>query len=220
MNCSVMNKPGKSSTKEAQHETIYGKQSSGDLQSRLKTRKLLGVGECEDGSVPLSKISQILGSDDHYIINMPAGLRLWQVTTAVVFTSVSLLSIFFPVTIFNMLFSSGCGNDAVLPLRLFGAALICLALLFWSSVKSVSRYIIRWTLLAEVLYLSLQVMVVWFTLWDTNHFSFPSLLVVVTMVMAIIISLYFYSILAGITFKTLLKGRALFADFTQNDKFD
>ncbi|XP_071487578.1 tumor protein p53-inducible protein 11-like isoform X1 [Diadema antillarum] len=195
------------------------KQSSGDLQSRLKTRKLLGVGECEDGSVPLSKISQILGSDDHYLINFPAGLRLWQVTTAIVFTSVSLLCIFFPVSLFNLLFASECGRDAVLPIRLFGAAVTCLALLFWSAVKSVSRYVIRWTLLAEVLYLSIQVTVIWFTLWETTFLSFTSFLILATMAMAIVISLYFYCTLAGITFKSLLKGKMLFADFTQ-DKFD
>ncbi|XP_038049598.1 tumor protein p53-inducible protein 11-like isoform X2 [Patiria miniata] len=133
------------------------KQSSGDLQSRLKTRKLLGVGECEDGSVPVSKISQILGSDDHYLMTLPNGLRLWQVATALVFTAVALLAMIFPVALFDAIFASNCSADAILPIRLFGAALTCLGLLFWSAVKSVSRYIIRWTLLSQVLYLSIQV---------------------------------------------------------------
>lgn len=38
--------------------------SSGDLHSRLKTRKLLGVGETDDGDVHRSKVSNF------YIINV------------------------------------------------------------------------------------------------------------------------------------------------------
>jgi hypothetical protein len=35
---------------------FYRKHSSGDLHSRLKTRKLLGVGETDDGDVHRSKV--------------------------------------------------------------------------------------------------------------------------------------------------------------------
>lgn len=35
---------------------IFRKHSSGDLHSRLKTRKLLGVGETDDGDVHRSKV--------------------------------------------------------------------------------------------------------------------------------------------------------------------
>ena len=35
----------------------FRKHSSGDLHSRLKTRKLLGVGETDDGDVHRSKVS-------------------------------------------------------------------------------------------------------------------------------------------------------------------
>ena len=37
--------------------SIFRKHSSGDLHSRLKTRKLLGVGETDDGDVHRSKVS-------------------------------------------------------------------------------------------------------------------------------------------------------------------
>ena len=39
------------------HLSIFRKHSSGDLHSRLKTRKLLGVGETDDGDVHRSKVS-------------------------------------------------------------------------------------------------------------------------------------------------------------------
>ena len=37
--------------------SIFRKHSSGDLHSRLKTRKLLGVGETDDGDVHRSKVN-------------------------------------------------------------------------------------------------------------------------------------------------------------------
>ncbi|XP_033645607.1 tumor protein p53-inducible protein 11-like isoform X2 [Asterias rubens] len=188
------------------------KQSSGDLQSRLKTRKLLGVGECEDGSVPVSKISQILGNDDHYLLTLPNGLRLWQVASALVFSAVALLAIMFPVPLFDGIFASNCGPDAILPIRLFGAALSCLGLLFWSAVKSVSRYIIRWTLLSQVLYLSIQATVMMCTLCGSLSFNFPSVLVLLVVVMAITISLYFYAILSGFSAKWLWKPKMIIYD--------
>ncbi|CAL1548084.1 unnamed protein product, partial [Lymnaea stagnalis] len=54
------------------------KHSSGDLHSRLKTRKLLGVGETDDGDIHRSKLSQILGHSDQLYIRLPYGLRIWQ----------------------------------------------------------------------------------------------------------------------------------------------
>ena len=37
----------------------------------------------------------------------------------------SFQSIFFPVSLFDLIFASECGQDAVLPVRLFGAAVTC-----------------------------------------------------------------------------------------------
>ncbi|XP_022108651.1 tumor protein p53-inducible protein 11-like isoform X2 [Acanthaster planci] len=196
------------------------KQSSGDLQSRLKTRKLLGVGECEDGSVPVSKISQILGSDDHYLMTLPNGLRLWQVATAIVFSAVALLAMIFPVPLFDAIFASNCSADAILPIRLFGAALTCLGLLFWGAVKSVSRYIIRWTLLSQVLYLSIQATVMMCSLYGSLSFNFSSVLVLLVLFMAITISLYFYAILSGFNAKWLWKPKMVTYDVSSADKSD
>ena len=44
----------------------YRKHSSGDLHSRLKTRKLLGVGETDDGDVHRSKV-KVQGHDQFTI---------------------------------------------------------------------------------------------------------------------------------------------------------
>ena len=41
--------------------SLFRKHSSGDLHSRLKTRKLLGVGETDDGDVHRSKVRKTAG---------------------------------------------------------------------------------------------------------------------------------------------------------------
>ncbi|KAI8783403.1 tumor protein p53-inducible protein 11 isoform X2, partial [Biomphalaria glabrata] len=65
---------------------LLRKHSSGDLHSRLKTRKLLGVGETDDGDIHRSKLSQILGHSDQLYIRLPYGLRIWQLLIAIMFT--------------------------------------------------------------------------------------------------------------------------------------
>ncbi|XP_072047884.1 tumor protein p53-inducible protein 11-like isoform X2 [Amphiura filiformis] len=213
--------PPVSPSKKNADDFDFTKQSSGDLQSRLKTRKLLGVGENEDGSVPLSKISQILGHDDHYLINLPAGLRLWQVTTAVAFTAIASLAMCFPVGLFETVFASSCGQESVLPIRLFGGAITCLALLYWSAIKSVSRHIIRWTLLTEILYLTIQTLVMFLSLLGNGAFSFSSILVLALFVMSITISIHFYATLSGISSRWLWATyQAITSDLTGSDKTD
>ena len=62
------------------------KSSCGDLQSRLKVRKMLGVGDTT-GSVGSagSKISQILGHSDNLIFQLPPTLAAWLLLTAGLF---------------------------------------------------------------------------------------------------------------------------------------
>lgn len=183
------------------------KQSSGDLQSRLKTRKLLGVGECEDGSVPLSKISQILGTDDNYLQSFPVGLRLWQVTTSIVFSAVAILAIFVPISLFDVLFNTKCGEESILPIRLFGAAVTCVALHCWTSTRSLSRAVIERHLLSESFYLAMLFLVVVFTLWGRGLFTFPIILVIALIIMSFMISFYFYCVMSG-RVRSLMRARS------------
>ncbi|XP_033126269.1 tumor protein p53-inducible protein 11-like isoform X2 [Anneissia japonica] len=178
------------------------KQSSGDLQSRLKTRKLLGVGESEDGSVPMSKISQILGNDDHFLLAFPAGLRLWQVTTSFVFTAVALMAIIFPSKLILYSNIPECSAENNYPIMFFGASLACLAVLFWSAVYSPSRHVIRWTLVAQILYFALQTIVFISMIWEINTFSFLNVVIVVFHVLLTTISLLYYLRIIGYRFST------------------
>ncbi|CAF1303151.1 unnamed protein product [Didymodactylos carnosus] len=80
------------------------KNSCGDLQSRLKVRKVLGVGKCgDDGDIYSSKISQILGHSDHLVYYTPNGLILWLMIMAIVFGSLCVSAAFFPQLLFLLL---------------------------------------------------------------------------------------------------------------------
>ncbi|XP_066270735.1 tumor protein p53-inducible protein 11-like [Branchiostoma lanceolatum] len=80
-----------SSSSSSSPPLLLRKESCGDLQSRLKTRKMLGVGEDDDGEIHRSKISQILGRSEHLKTRLPTGLRTWQVLSAATITALALV---------------------------------------------------------------------------------------------------------------------------------
>ncbi|UJR21913.1 hypothetical protein I4U23_024983 [Adineta vaga] len=67
------------------------KNSCGDLQSRLKVRKVLGVGDTAG-----SKISQILGHSDHIIFQLPPKLAAWLLLTTALFSCFTLMGFLWP----------------------------------------------------------------------------------------------------------------------------
>ncbi|CAF1917216.1 unnamed protein product [Rotaria magnacalcarata] len=75
---------------------LYSRKSScGDLQSRLKVRKVLGVGDAT-GSTSGSKISQILGQSDNLIFNLSPKLATWLFFVATFFSCFSVMGILWP----------------------------------------------------------------------------------------------------------------------------
>ncbi|KRZ15322.1 Tumor protein p53-inducible protein 11, partial [Trichinella zimbabwensis] len=83
------------STKVKNNSTIYdGKESLRDLQSRLKTRKVLGVGEIRnEGDVYRSKISQVLGYWIPAQSQLPRGLQFCHYFTLFYLFSTGILLI-------------------------------------------------------------------------------------------------------------------------------
>lgn len=135
------------------------KHSSGDLHSRLKTRKLLGVGETDDGDIHRSKLSQILGHSDQLYIRLPYGLRIWQMALALMFSVVGVWAVLFPSHLFASAAEVGDGDHVTYPVRLYGGALISLSLVFWMTLSSQDRDTIRMCLLASIVYFSIQIIV-------------------------------------------------------------
>ncbi|CAH1785480.1 unnamed protein product, partial [Owenia fusiformis] len=134
------------------------KHSSGDLHSRLKTRKLLGVGETDDGDVHRSKLSQILGHSEQLYVKLPKGLRIWQLVTGLMFAFVALWALIFPCSLFDLSLESAT-TGITLPIRLYGATLLSLSVIFWSTLHSNDKDVIRWSLLASAIYFTVQTLV-------------------------------------------------------------
>ncbi|XP_045176819.2 uncharacterized protein LOC123537234 isoform X2 [Mercenaria mercenaria] len=175
----------------------YRKHSSGDLHSRLKTRKLLGVGETDDGDVHRSKLSQILGHSDQLYIRLPSGLRLWQIVLAVVFSVLSLWALLFPGHYFHAMYDMD-GSSFTFPIRLYACALICISVMYWSTVHAADRDVIRMILLSSVVFFTLQSGVLmsswlpWLPSTSPTSFLCSVFMAFVARLLVIAISSYFY----------------------------
>ncbi|XP_013407269.1 uncharacterized protein LOC106171458 isoform X2 [Lingula anatina] len=168
------------------------KHSSGDLQSRLKTRKLLGVGETDDGDVHRSKLSQILGHSEQLYTKLPKGLRLWQYITGVWFFLIAVWALCFPAHFFGITFDQENSNHLTVPLRLYGAALLSFALLFWSTWVSVDKNVIKWSVVSSTVYFSIHAVVSLGTLLVNGGVSRYSALLLLCRMGFIGVSIYYY----------------------------
>ncbi|BFZ15752.1 hypothetical protein BsWGS_18790 [Bradybaena similaris] len=177
-------------------EITERKHSSGDLHSRLKTRKLLGVGETDDGDIHRSKLSQILGHSDQLYIRLPYGLRLWQLLVAVMFTLTGLWALILPSHLLNT--SDNGGEYISLPGRLYGGAVISLSIVYWMTLSSQDRDIIRMCMLSSMVYFVIQFVVSAFssaTLVSPIRAWLGAYVVVLWRIGQVLGSLYFYVML-------------------------
>uniref|UniRef100_A0A670JGD4 Tumor protein p53-inducible protein 11 n=1 Tax=Podarcis muralis TaxID=64176 RepID=A0A670JGD4_PODMU len=136
---------------------LMKKHSQTDLVSRLKTRKILGVGgEDDDGEVHRSKISQVLGNEIKFAVKEPLGLRVWQFVTAVMFSGVAIMALAFPEQLYDAVFEEESVNSKT-PIRLYGGALLseCIAAWLtdcssrddsWVHATEVGLYFLGWGL--------------------------------------------------------------------------
>uniref|UniRef100_A0A8C9BFW7 Tumor protein p53-inducible protein 11 n=1 Tax=Phocoena sinus TaxID=42100 RepID=A0A8C9BFW7_PHOSS len=135
---------------------LMKKHSQTDLVSRLKTRKILGVGgEDDDGEVHRSKISQVLGNEMKFAVREPLGLRVWQLVSAVLFSGIAIMALTFPDQLYDAVFD-GVQVTSKTPIRLYGGALLSISLIMWNALYTAEKVIIRWTLLTEACYFSVQ----------------------------------------------------------------
>uniref|UniRef100_A0A8C4QZQ1 Tumor protein p53-inducible protein 11 n=1 Tax=Eptatretus burgeri TaxID=7764 RepID=A0A8C4QZQ1_EPTBU len=110
---------------------LLKKHSQTDLLSRLKTRKILGVGgEDDDGEIHRSKISQVLGNEQKFPVRHPFGLRECQAVSAIVFTSMGIMALGFPEPLSAMMFGDG-DLESPLAMRMYGGTLIIMGLGLW-----------------------------------------------------------------------------------------
>ncbi|XP_069479407.1 tumor protein p53-inducible protein 11 [Ambystoma mexicanum] len=171
---------------------LMKKHSQSDLVSRLKTRKILGVGgEDDDGEVHRSKISQMLGNEIKFNVREPLGLRLWQFVSAVMFTGVAVMALTFPDQLYDAVFDEGSVSSKT-SIRLYGGALLSISLIMWNSMYTSEKVIIRWSLLTEACYFGVQFVVTTITLIENGIISNGAATLLFSRALFIFISAYYY----------------------------
>ncbi|XP_059178912.1 tumor protein p53-inducible protein 11-like isoform X2 [Physella acuta] len=191
------------------------KHSSGDLHSRLKTRKLLGVGETDDGDIHRSKLSQILGHSDQLYIRLPYGLRVWQLIMACMFTFIGTWALILPSHLFN---TSLEGVDNItLPVRLYGGALISLSIVYWVTLSSQDRDIIRMCLLTSIVYFAIQFLVTTgYLLFSPNPLTRNAAMLLLGQGLFILVSWFYHWALVQRKFFSSMKRSASCKDLSKD----
>lgn len=113
-------------------QCVGRKQSASDLQSRLKTRKLLGVGEIvgDTGDIYRSKISQLLGINESLYVRLPRGLLIWNTAFTIYIYFIGILCLLVPSFGSYIEFGYTPSPKDLLPIRMYGAVMFSFGLLF------------------------------------------------------------------------------------------
>ncbi|CAG08726.1 unnamed protein product [Tetraodon nigroviridis] len=177
------------------HPPLMKKHSQTDLISRLKSRKILGVGgEDDDGEVHRSKISQVLGNEIKFAGREPVGLRtvlcccdkacavlLFLLTQALVF----------PNQLYEVVFEEELSTTRI-SVRLYGGALLSLALIMWNSLYTTEKMVIQWTLLSEACYFAVQFLVTSITLIEIGILPNAVVLLLLSRVLFLVVTMAYY----------------------------
>ncbi|KAM9815801.1 tumor protein p53-inducible protein 11-like isoform 1-T2 [Syngnathus typhle] len=174
------------------HPPLMKKHSQTDLISRLKSRKILGVGgEDDDGEVHRSKISQMLGNEMKFAVREPIGLRMWLLTSAVGFTVIAIMAVMFPNHLYEVVFEEELATTS-LSVRLYGGALLSLALIMWNGLYTAEKSVIQWTLLSEACYFAVQFLVTSITLIEIGMLPNAAILLLLSRVLFLVITMAYY----------------------------
>ncbi|XP_061532175.1 tumor protein p53-inducible protein 11-like isoform X1 [Phycodurus eques] len=174
------------------HPPLMKKHSQTDLISRLKSRKILGVGgEDDDGEVHRSKISQMLGNEMKFAVREPIGLRMWLLTSAVGFTAIALMALVFPNHLYEVVFEEELSTTS-LSVRLYGGALLSLALIMWNGLYTAEKSVIQWTLLSEACYFAVQFLVTSITFIEIGMLPNAAVLLLLSRVLFLVVTMAYY----------------------------
>uniref|UniRef100_A0A3Q3J430 Tumor protein p53-inducible protein 11 n=1 Tax=Monopterus albus TaxID=43700 RepID=A0A3Q3J430_MONAL len=156
------------------HPPLMKKHSQTDLISRLKSRKVLGVGgEDDDGEVHRSKISQMLGNEMKFLCCF--------LTQALVF----------PNQLYEVVFEEELSTTSI-SIRLYGGALLSLSLILWNGLYTAEKIIIQWTLLSEGCYFAVQFLVTSITLMEIGILPNAAMLLLLSRVLFLVVTMAYY----------------------------
>ncbi|KAM9808222.1 tumor protein p53-inducible protein 11b [Neosynchiropus ocellatus] len=174
------------------HAPLMKKHSQTDLISRLKSRKVLGVGgEDDDGEVHRSKISQMLGNETKFAVREPVGLRVWILLSAVGFTLMALMAMLFPNQLYEVVFEEKLSTTSI-SVRLYGGALLSLSLIMWNGLYTAEKNVIQWTLLSEACYFAVQFLVTSITLIEIGILPNAAVLLLLSRLLFLVVTMAYY----------------------------
>ncbi|XP_076313242.1 tumor protein p53-inducible protein 11-like isoform X6 [Tachypleus tridentatus] len=184
----------KNTLEEPESTVPYRKHSSGDLHSRLKTRKILGVGETDNGDIHRSKISQVLGHNEHLFVKFPRGFQVWHLSVAIIFTLCGLMNLFLPDQWYDITLKHQVIGDlnANLATRFYGITLLALAFVLWSFWGTYDKNIARVLLSAVALCHFLQLIAMILHTWNEGELRLRRLLALVVRLILVSLNGYFY----------------------------
>ncbi|XP_028395836.1 tumor protein p53-inducible protein 11-like isoform X1 [Dendronephthya gigantea] len=129
------------------------KRSFDDAQSRLKSRKILGLGGKES-----SKVLQVLGNCEHLETKLPIGLSLWLTFSSLMFLAMALLCILLFKPFSYLLGVDHSPRINVMEVRLLGATFAGLSGLTWLT-NATSYFVLRNVLLTHLVYFGIAALV-------------------------------------------------------------
>ncbi|KAI7814478.1 tumor protein p53-inducible protein 11 [Triplophysa rosa] len=163
---------------------LMKKHSQTDLVSRLKSRKVLGVGgEDDDGEVHRSKVTALTHIAAVNVITF------WLLISAVLFTSTSLMALAFPNQLYEIIFEL---TTTRISIRLYGGALLCISLILWNGLYTAEKVIIQWTLLTEACYFGVQFLVTSITLLEMGTLSNSAIVLLFGEIFFLLVTLSYY----------------------------
>lgn len=197
------------------------KHSSGDLHSRLKTRKILGVGETDNGDIHRSKISQLLGHNEHLYVKFPRGFWIWHLALAVLVTTQGLMALLLPhqfhVLILQQVLEGGDTN-ATSATRLSGAALLGMAIFVWSMQGTTEKAQARTSLAAITTHMLLQIIVNAVCVWQHGGITTSILGSLGMRSLIVLVSIFYHNAIGRST--AGLRKSSSYKDLTTPEKKD
>ncbi|EDO40311.1 predicted protein, partial [Nematostella vectensis] len=164
------------------------RRSFDDAQSRFKCRKVLGIG----GKEP-SKVLQVLGSQESYLILIPRGHDLWQFFTTGCFILFAIMWLVFPGTFVSFITSQAQPDLVISTMccRIIGGSLCAMAAITWYT-EPITMASIRNTLMLQYTYSGIATFALTWA-FMTNKSKFLLVLSILHGLIALGSTYYFYA---------------------------
>ncbi|UJR27306.1 hypothetical protein I4U23_008600 [Adineta vaga] len=160
------------------------KSSCGDLQSRLKVRKVLGVGDTT-GATCSSKISQILGQSDNLIFKLPPKLATWLLLVTTFFSCFTVMGLLWP-SYLHFILPGGVESTVHL-----ATSYAFLATVLGLTLRSGDKTSLQLVLFSLALFHALSLLIALY-LFKTNGTKIKSIIAIILHLICLFINGHFY----------------------------